>query len=162
MLTHPGVKPWDGRSILSLMENPKADWEPRYWITHKTRWRNAATAKYSQCAIRDLRFKLVMPKANVHELYDLDNDVHEKNNLAEQHPEIVKSLKQTYDAWWEDIQPYMVNDHLTNIPETLKPYHGLYRRDFGQQRYEEAMRQMTWSGGKPYGAPRKKRRNRRQ
>ena len=52
----------------------------------------------------------------------------------------------------------MVNDHLTDIPKTLKPYHELYRRDFGQQRYEEAVRQMTWSGGKPYGASREKRR----
>jgi len=158
----PGDKPWDGRSILSLMENSKAEWEPRYWISHKTRWADAATAKYSQCAIRDFRYKLVMLKANVHELYDLENDVHEKNNIADRHPEIVKALKSTYDAWWDDVQPYMVNDHLTDIPETLKPYHELYRRDFGQQRYEEAMRQMTWSGGKPYGVPKKNRRSRRQ
>ena len=98
-----------------------------------------------------------MPKANVHELYDLDNDVHEKNDIAEQHPEIVKALKRTYDAWWEDIQPHMVNDHLPTVPEACKPYHELYRRDFGQQRYDEAMQLMTWTGGKPYGPPRKKR-----
>ncbi len=154
----PGDRSWDGRSILSLMENPKTDWEPRYWITHKTRWGNAASSKYSQCAIRDVRYKLVMPKADVLELYDLDNDAHEKNNIAEDHPEIVNALKATYDAWWEDIQPHMVNDHLANIPETCKPYHELYRRDFGQQRFDEAMRLMTWTGGKPYGPPKKKRR----
>ena len=55
----------------------------------------------------------------------------------------------------------MVNDHLTDIPKTLKPYHELYRRDFGQQRYEEAMRQMTWSGGKPYGGPREEKKKKR-
>ena len=158
----PGDKPWDGRSILPLMENPTAEWEPRYWITHQTRWVNAASAKYSHCAIRDFRYKLVMHEANVHELYDLDNDIHEENNIADQHPEIVKSLKQTYDAWWEDIQRYLVNDHLTDIPETLRPYYELYRRDFGQELYEEAVRRRTRSGGKPDGAPRKNRRNRRQ
>ena len=152
----PGDKPWDGRSILPLMENPKSDWKPRFWITHKTRWGDAASAKYSQCAIRDFRYKLVMPKANVHELYDLDHDVHEKNNIADQHPEIVASLKSSFDAWWEDIQPYMVNDHMTDIPETLKPYHELYRRDFGRQRYDEALRLMTWTGGKPYGDSKKR------
>ena len=70
---------------------------------------------------------------------------------------IVKALKKTYDAWWEDIQPHMVNDHLPTVPETCKPYHELYRRDFGQQRYDEAMQLMTWTGGKPYGPPRKRR-----
>ena len=92
-----------------------------------------------------------MPKANVLELYDLDTDVHEKNDVAGKHPEIVKALKKTYDAWWEDIQPYMVNDKLENVPKSCKPYHELYRRDFGQERFDEAMRRMTWTGGKPYG-----------
>ncbi len=156
----PGEKQWDGRSILSLMENPTAEWEPRFWITHKTRWGNAASAKYSQCAIRDFRYKLVMLKANALELYDLEKDVHEKNNIAAKHPEIVAALKKTYDAWWKDIQPYMVNDHLKKKQKTLKPYHEIYRRDFGQQRYDEAMRLMTWSGGKSYGPPKKKRKKR--
>jgi hypothetical protein len=35
-----------------------------------------------------------MPKANVHELYDLDSDVHEKTNIAEKHPETVLALKE--------------------------------------------------------------------
>jgi len=156
----PGNKAWDGRSILPLMENPAADWQPRHWITHKTRWRDAASSKYSQCAIRDFRYKLVMPKAGVQELYDLEKDAHERENIAKEHPQIVAALKKSYDAWWEDIQPHMVNDHLTNVPETLKPYHEIYRRDFGQTRYEEAMRLMTWTGGKPYGNAKKKRRNR--
>ena len=101
-----------------------------------------------------------MPKAGVHELYDLDGDIHEKNNIADQRPEIVKSLKQTFDAWWEDIQPYMVNDNLADVPKTLKPYHELYRRDFGQERYDDAMQRMTWSGGKPYGAKKKSKKRR--
>jgi len=136
--------------------------KPRYWITHRTRWIDSAESKYSGCAIRNLRYKLVMPEANVHELYDLDTDIHEKNDIADQHPEIVKSPKQTYDAWWEDIQPYLVNDHLTDIPETLRPYHEPYRRDFGQQRDEEAVRRRPRFGGKPDGAPRTNRRSRRQ
>ena len=101
-----------------------------------------------------------MPKANVLELYDLDNDVHEKIDIAKKHPEVVRSLKKTYDAWWEDIQPFMVNDHLKNVPESLKPYHELYRRDFGQERFDEAMRLMTWTGGKPYGNKKPKRKRR--
>ena len=69
----------------------------------------------------------------------------------------MKALKKTYDAWWEDIQPYMVNDNLPNMPSSCKTYHEIYRRDFGQERFDEAMRLMTWNVGKKYGPPKKKR-----
>ena len=85
------------------------------------------------------------------ELYDLDNDVHEKKNIIDDHPEIAKALKGQYDAWWEDIQPFLVNDNLEDAPKTHKPYHELYREQLGDARFQEAMRLMTWTGGKPYG-----------
>ncbi len=148
----PGDKKWDGRSILSLMENPKADWAPRYWISHKTRWGSAASSKYNQAAIRDFRYKLVFLGGNKQpELYDLDNDIHEQKNIADKHPEIAADLKKHFDAWWEDIQPYLVNDNLKDPPKTHKPYHDLYREQLGNEKFQEAMRLMTWSGGKPYG-----------
>ena len=87
----------------------------------------------------------------MHELYDLDDDIREQNNIAGKHPEIVNAFKEVFDAWWDDIQPYLVNDHLKDVPETCKPYHALYLRDFGRERFDEAMRLMTWNGGKPYG-----------
>lgn len=37
------------------------------------------------------------------ELYDLDNDIGETNDLASEHPEIVARLKQAYDAWFDDV-----------------------------------------------------------
>lgn len=138
----PGDKPWDGHSILPLLDNPDADCESRLWVAHQTRWRDAATAKYAMCSIRDERYKIVMPKAGVVELYDLDNDVRETTNIAEQHPDIVGKLKKNYDAWWDDIQPSLVNDHLSEVPETCKPYHEIYLRDFGQQSFDEAVRSM--------------------
>jgi len=147
----PGDKPWDGRSILGLMQNPKADWPGRYWISHKTRWGNARSSKYAMAAIRNPRYKLVFPGGRKQpELYDLDQDVRETKNIAAAHPEIVKTLQAQYDAWWEDIQPFLVNDNLKGAPKTHKPYHDLYREQLGQQRFDEAMRRMTWTGGKPY------------
>ncbi len=148
----PGDRMWDGRSIVPLMENPGAEWAPRYWISHKTRWGSAASSKYNQGAIRDFRHKVVFPGGNGKpELYDLDNDIHEQKNLADRHPEIVERLKKEFDAWWEDIQPHLVNDHLQDPPGTHKPYHDLYRGQLGDEKFREAMRLMTWTGGKPYG-----------
>ncbi len=152
----PGDKKWDGRSLLPFMADPTATGPERYWISHKTRWGEAAAAKYSNCAIRDARYKLVMLKAGKSELYDLVEDVHEKNDILAQHPGIAEKLKAEYDAWWEDIQPYLVNDHLKDVPETCKPYHELYREQFGQTKFEAAMKLMTWAGGKPYGKKRGK------
>jgi arylsulfatase len=157
----PGDKMWDGRSILSLMEDHDADWAPRYWISHKTRWGNAASSKYNQAAIRGVRYKVVFPGGGKKpELYDLETDVHEKKNIAAEKPEIVAELKTQFDAWWEDIQPYMVNDHLTDVPATHKPFHDLYREQLGEEKFNEAMKRMTWNGGKPYGRKSGKRRKR--
>jgi arylsulfatase len=147
----PGGKMWDGRSLLPLFENPTgAEWPPRYWVAHRTRWDNADDSQYAHASVQDLKFKLFMPKAGQFELYEISEDKSERNNVARQYPEKVEQLKAVYDSWWEDIQAYMVNDHLDNVPKEHKPYHELYRDTFGEEKYKEAMRLMTWEGGKPY------------
>jgi arylsulfatase len=151
----PGNKAWDGRSILSLMENPTADWPARYWISHRTRWGDAQNSKYNHASIRDRRYKLVFPSSKQKpELYDLDNDLSEETNIAEENPEIVAALKKPFDTWWEDIQPFLVNDNrdksgLGKRPKEHKPFHDLYRQHFGEERFKEAMSKMTWKGGRP-------------
>ncbi|TWU44277.1 Arylsulfatase [Novipirellula aureliae] len=148
----PGGQIWDGRSMLPLLENPtNAQWPQRYWIAHRTRWNDAATSQYAHASVQDLQFKLFMPNAGKLELYEVSADKRERNNVASQYPEKVEQLKKVYDAWWADVQSYMVNDHLENVPAEHKPYHELYREAFGEERYQEAMRQMNWVGGKPYG-----------
>lgn len=148
----PGGKMWDGRSMLPLLENPEtSEWSQRYWIAHRTRWKEASESQYAHASIQDLKFKLFMPSAGKLVLYDLSTDKREMNDVASQYPEKVEQLKKVYDSWWTDVQPYMVNDHLENVPAEHKPYHELYREAFGEERYQEAMRQMTWVGGKPYG-----------
>lgn len=148
----PGGLKWDGRSMLPLLENPlDADWGQRYWIAHRTRWDDASESQYAHASVQDTKFKLFMPNANTFELYDLTQDRSETTDLSEQFPEKVEQLKATYDAWWADVQPYMINDHLQNVPAEHKPNHELYREAFGEERYQEAMRLMTWEGGKPYG-----------
>ncbi|MFC1498109.1 arylsulfatase [Verrucomicrobiota bacterium] len=151
----PGGKIWDGRSMVPLMENPEADWKPRYWIAHRTRWGNAESSKYGNCSIQDSQYKLAM-SGNKQELFDLTQDLSETTNIADKHPDIVKKLNEVYDSWWEDIQPYMVNDHIENVPKENKPYHELYRQAFGEEKFQEAMRLMTWNGGKRYNTKNKK------
>ena len=66
---------------------------------------------YRNFAALSQRYKLVQPKnfrdpmpANpVFELYDLDADAGEENNLAEQEQGVVARLKESYEAWFEDV-----------------------------------------------------------
>lgn len=49
-------------------------------------------------AVRSGRWKLVNNRGKI-ELFDLEQDVSEKNDLAAQKPEIVAQLRQKFDAW---------------------------------------------------------------
>ncbi|MFC5051830.1 sulfatase-like hydrolase/transferase [Rubritalea spongiae] len=153
----PGGEAWDGRNMLPLLESADAKWSDRDLVTHKTRWDGSADEnQYKNASIRHGDFQLVWnPKGEV-ELYDLKKDLQQKQNIAAQHPEIVSTLKTTYDGWWKDVRPYMINDELENVPAEHKPYHERYRKAFGEAAYKEAMEKMTWTGGKPFGDKKKK------
>ena len=55
------------------------------------------------------RYKLLMPGANrgkeqVPELYDLEKDPEEKNNIASQNPEIVKAMRAELLEWQKSVE----------------------------------------------------------
>ena len=39
------------------------------------------------------------------ELYNLDSDPGQQSDVAEKHPEVVKELRDHYEAWWKTIEP---------------------------------------------------------
>ena len=45
----------------------------------------------------------VSPTDPVMELYDIEQDPGEQNDLAEQQPETVRLMRQAYDAWFDDV-----------------------------------------------------------
>lgn len=87
----------DGRSLNPLLANGRAEWKPR---TLFFQWhRGDRPEPHRNAAANDGRWKLV----NGTELYDLQNDPSEKNDLAQQHPDIAKRLRGEYDAWFADV-----------------------------------------------------------
>lgn len=96
-------RPLDGESILPLLLNPSTDsWNSnKVYCMHFFRkgvdsiranmWENGC--------VREERYKLV----NGDELYDLKNDPYEANNIADQMPDRVQSMRQTYQTWFSDV-----------------------------------------------------------
>jgi arylsulfatase A-like enzyme len=97
------------------------------------RWKRngAADAKFSTCAIRDSRWKIIRPsqQSPAWQLYDLQNDPAEAHDLASQHPDTVARLAADYEQWWDSIQPSLVNESAPVTGENT--FHTLYRAQFG-------------------------------
>lgn len=98
----------EGRSLVPLLKNPAAPWTNRILVTHTGRWNrgHAGASKFSGCSIRDERFTLV----NNSELYDLVHDPGETTNVIDKFPQVVSEFRSKYDAWWDSVQPLLVNE----------------------------------------------------
>jgi arylsulfatase len=115
----------DGKSLIPLLENAKAPWDDRLFYIHCGRWKTGEQnqAKFSSMAVRTQKWSFV----NNNQLYDIENDPSETQNLINQHPEIVANYQKQYDKWWEATLPLMVNEGLPNVTD-----HPLHLRYFKQ------------------------------
>jgi arylsulfatase A-like enzyme len=106
----------EGRSLVSLLKNPKADWPDRVLYTHLGRWPRGANPddhKYARCSVRTPRWQMVSDSkdgAKAWQLFDVAADSGQKNNVATDHPNIVAQLDEEYDRWWASVRPLMVNE----------------------------------------------------
>jgi arylsulfatase len=105
------IQPLDGRSLLPLLENPSATWPDRDLFIHVGRWNfnEAEKAKYKDSAVRTQRWRLV----DNTELYDISADPGETTDVSASYPEVIGQLRKSYDSWWSDTVPLMVNEGLT-------------------------------------------------
>jgi len=128
----------EGRSLLPILQNPQAEWPDRTLVHHFGNWAqgNAAKSKHRRMAIQNSRFTLV----NDTELYEVKSDVGEDYNVIDQHPEVVAELRAVYDQWWEDVQPFLINENLTG--PKINPMKESYWEQFGGGPDEKMLRQM--------------------
>ena len=89
------IKPREGVSLRPAFQGVALERkEPIYWEHEANR------------AIRDGRWKLVAKSNQPWELYDIDADRTESNNLAEQHPELVQRLGKQWEAYAQRANVY--------------------------------------------------------
>ena len=100
----------DGTSLLPLLEGSKTALSDR---THFIQFHGGtAPVRYRNSTVFNHKYKLVQPVGRVEpftletarfELYDINNDKQEQNDLAARHPQIVKQMKADYDRWFDDV-----------------------------------------------------------
>jgi arylsulfatase A-like enzyme len=81
------IQPMEGKSLLSAFDDEPIEREAIYWEHEGNR------------AVRQGKWKLVSKRPGGWELYDLEADRTELNNMAEDYPEKVRHLKALYEAW---------------------------------------------------------------
>ena len=91
---------FDGQSLRPLLEDsPDANWLDRILITDSQRIERPE--KWRASSVMTNQYRLV----NQNELYDINLDPAQKKNIADKHPDVVKRLRNFYEAWWEELQP---------------------------------------------------------
>jgi arylsulfatase A-like enzyme len=123
----------DGRSLVPLLEDPRADWPDRNLFIHVGRWAKgqAKQSQYANCAVRNSRFRMVsVGKGEENwELFDIAKDPGETRNVRAEHPEEFGKMKAAYDRWWQDVQPELVNEDV--VGPKYNSFHELYWNQFG-------------------------------
>ncbi len=96
----------DGRSLVPLFEG-KA-WKERTLVVHSQRIENPEKSRKS--AVMTDRWRLVNGK----ELYDMQADPGQTENVADQHSDVVELLTASYEKWWKHIDDRF--DEFVRIP----------------------------------------------
>jgi len=140
----------EGRSLVPLLENPKAPMPDRVLITHVGRWAKDGKPetredwKFKACSVRNTRWHLVSPDGGREpkwQLFDVLADPGEKTDVAAANPDVVASLARNYDVWWKDVQPMLVNE--TAEGPHINPMKELYWKQVGGGPTPELLKQMN-------------------
>lgn len=121
----------EGRSLLPLLQQmPESKWSDRELFIHCGRWKEGQRDKFkfTKCAVRTKRWRFVNNK----ELYDISKDRGEKTDVAAQFPEVVEKLRKSYDRWWAETLPLMINEGLPKVKAADQPF---------AKRYEEQLKE---------------------
>ncbi|MEN8249104.1 MAG: arylsulfatase [Bacteroidota bacterium] len=94
-----GHLPFDGRSMVSLLKDKNSEWDDRLIFMHLQNLQNSPI-KGKRYLLATEKWRLVEGKG----LYDIKADPGQKNNLADQYPDVVKEFLKKYDAYWDEVE----------------------------------------------------------
>ena len=88
---------FDGTSLSNLIYSDEKVWPNRSLVVESQRV--VDPIKWRKSAVMTDRWRLVNGK----ELFELKGDAKQTNDVAAQHPEVVKRLRADYDIFWDDV-----------------------------------------------------------
>lgn len=90
---------FDGVDISPLIFDRATDWPDRILVTDSQRVKDPI--KWKSSAVMTDRWRL----CNGKELFDIDADPGQQNDIASKHPKVVKRLTDFYESWWAELEP---------------------------------------------------------
>ena len=89
----------DGKSLVPLLKNPSSNWDNRHIYTIHTE----GQMRPWPAAVRTARYRMVVNRKQAYQLYDMQNDPTETNNIATEMPELLDSLKTDFENWFKQL-----------------------------------------------------------
>jgi arylsulfatase A-like enzyme len=103
------TKPLDGISFAPLLSDPASKRDNRILYIDTQRLQNLVKGR--KYTVMDDRWRLVDGK----ELYDVDKDLAQKNNIITEHPEVAARLAEGYEKWWDSFDVDALNSTYAHI-----------------------------------------------
>ncbi|WP_414664396.1 arylsulfatase [Horticoccus sp. 23ND18S-11] len=145
-LTDTALKQIEGRSLVPLLAAPASSWPDRVLISHVGRWTPGTAPddwKYRNCSVRNTRWHAVSIDGGREpqwQLFDLQSDYGETKDVAAANPTVVTALTRSFDQWWSEARPLMVNEGATG--PAINPFKELYWQQFGGGPSADDLKQM--------------------
>lgn len=98
-LEKPGNSEFDGKSLLPLLKG--RHFEDRMFVVQ---YQQNDLKKYDAAVVWK-NWRLVLPWGD--QLFDICADPGQENIISDQHPEIVKKMKDFYEDWWAETKPHL-------------------------------------------------------
>ncbi len=95
----PATARFDGTSLASLLRGTARAKLPERTLVVQY---GQKPAKFDCCILRD-KWRLVAGT----ELYDLRTDPGQEKNVADQHPQVLRQLRDHYEKWWGEAEPIL-------------------------------------------------------
>ncbi len=96
-IRRPAGPPLDGTSLVPILRGDRKALRDRTLLVHSQRV--PYPQKWRKCAVMTERWRLVNGK----ELFDIEKDPGQTNDLASAHPDVVKRLRGEYEKWWTSL-----------------------------------------------------------
>jgi len=97
---------FDGRSLRPVLESDEESAAEDSNLSDRTLFVDSQRVewpeKWKDSAVLTDRWRLIRGE----ELYDIEADPGQRNDVADEHPAVVERLRAAYEDWWDDIGPF--------------------------------------------------------